>query len=398
MPAAARPVNKCPSPTLNVCYDPAPMSIPLIQQLRVGKYLLTQKLRRQSQYPLVLMLEPLFQCNLACAGCGKIDYPDDILRKRLSVDEALAAVDECGAPIVSIPGGEPLIHKEMPQIVRGIVERKKFVYLCTNALLALKKIDDYEPSPYLTFSIHLDGLRERHDEAVCQTGVFDKAIQAIEQLVARGFRVNINCTLFTDQDPAEVADFFDYVTNLGVEGITVSPGYSYEHAPRQDTFLGRRQTKRLFRGIFALGHRRKRRWQFNHSSLYLDFLAGNQTYECTPWSNPTYNVFGWQRPCYLLVDEGYADSFADLMATTEWERYGTGRNPKCNNCMAHCGYEGTAVEHTVTHPLTALKTYLFGPQTSGPMAPELPTVEVPADSTGTIEVPLAELTSAKAKE
>jgi len=286
----------------------------------------------------------------------------------------------------------------MPQIVRGIVERKKFVYLCTNALLALKKIDDYEPSPYLTFSIHLDGLRERHDEAVCQTGVFDKAIQAIEQLVARGFRVNINCTLFTDQDPAEVADFFDYVTNLGVEGITVSPGYSYEHAPRQDTFLGRRQTKRLFRGIFALGHRRKRRWQFNHSSLYLDFLAGNQTYECTPWSNPTYNVFGWQRPCYLLVDEGYADSFADLMATTEWERYGTGRNPKCNNCMAHCGYEGTAVEHTVTHPLNALKTYLFGPQTSGPMAPELPTVEVPADSTGTIEVPLAELTSAKAKE
>jgi len=374
------------------------MSIPLIQQLRVGKYLLTQKLRRRSQYPLVLMLEPLFQCNLACAGCGKIDYPDDILRKRLSVDEALTAVDECGAPIVSIPGGEPLIHKEMPQIVRGIVERKKFVYLCTNALLALKKIDDYEPSPYLTFSIHLDGLRERHDEAVCQTGVFDKAVQAIEQLVARGFRVNINCTLFNDQDPAEVADFFDYVTNLGVEGITVSPGYSYEHAPRQDAFLGRRQTKRLFRGIFTLGHRRKRHWQFNHSSLYLDFLAGNQTYACTPWSNPTYNVFGWQRPCYLLVDEGYADSFADLMATTEWERYGTGRNPKCNNCMAHCGYEGTAVEHTVTHPLTALKAYLFGPQTSGPMAPELPSVDVPADSTGTIEIPLAELISAKAKE
>jgi hopanoid biosynthesis associated radical SAM protein HpnH len=374
------------------------MSIPLIQQLRVGKYLLTQKLRRRSQYPLVLMLEPLFQCNLACAGCGKIDYPDDILRKRLSVDEALAAVDECGAPIVSIPGGEPLIHKEMPQIVRGIVARKKFVYLCTNALLALKKINDYEPSPYLTFSVHLDGLRERHDEAVCQTGVFDKAVQAIEQLVARGFRVNINCTLFNDQDPAEVADFFDYATNLGVEGITVSPGYSYEHAPRQDAFLGRRQTKRLFRGIFALGQQRKRRWRFNHSSLYLDFLAGNQTYACTPWSNPTYNVFGWQRPCYLLVDEGYADSFADLMATTEWDRYGTGRNPKCNNCMAHCGYEGTAVEHTVTHPLTALKAYLFGPQTSGPMAPELPSVDVPADSTGTIEIPLAELTSAKAKE
>ncbi len=379
------------------------MSIPLIQQLRVGKYLLAQKVRRRSRYPLVLMLEPLFQCNLACAGCGKIDYPEDILRRRLSVDEALAAVDECGAPIVSIPGGEPLIHKEMPQIVRGIIERKKFVYLCTNALLALKKIDEYAPSPYLTFSVHLDGLRKHHDEAVCQDGVFDKAVSAIEELISRGFRVNINCTLFTDQDPEEIAKFFDYVTELGVEGITVSPGYSYEHAPRQDSFLGRRQTKRLFRDIFSLGRQRSGRWRFNHSSLYLEFLAGNQTYSCTPWSNPTYNVFGWQRACYLLVDEGYTDSFADLMATTEWERYGTGRNPKCNNCMAHCGYEGTAVEHTVTSPLTALKAYWFGPHTSGPMAPELPTVELPtvdlpADDAGTIEVSVEQLTSSTATD
>ena len=379
------------------------MSIPLIQQLRVGKYLLAQKVRRRSRYPLVLMLEPLFQCNLACAGCGKIDYPEDILRRRLSVDEALAAVDECGAPIVSIPGGEPLIHKEMPQIVRGIIERKKFVYLCTNALLALKKIDEYAPSPYLTFSVHLDGLRKHHDEAVCQDGVFDKAVSAIEELISRGFRVNINCTLFTDQDPEEIAKFFDYVTELGVEGITVSPGYSYEHAPRQDSFLGRRQTKRLFRDIFSLGRQRSGRWRFNHSSLYLEFLAGNQTYSCTPWSNPTYNVFGWQRVCYLLVDEGYTDSFADLMATTEWERYGTGRNPKCNNCMAHCGYEGTAVEHTVTSPLTALKAYWFGPHTSGPMAPELPTVELPtvdlpADDAGTIEVSVEQLTSSTATD
>ena len=372
------------------------MSIPLIQQFRVGKYLLTQKLLRRKRYPLVLMLEPLFQCNLECAGCGKIDYPDDILRKRVSVADALAAVDECGAPVVSIPGGEPLIHKEMPQIVRGIVARKKFVYLCTNAILALKKIDDYEPSPYLTFSIHLDGMRKHHDEAVCMNGVFDKAIRAIEELVARGFRVNINCTLFNDQKPTEIADFFDYLTNLGVEGITVSPGYSYEHAPRQDAFLGRRQTKRLFREIFSLG--RGRRWPFNHSSLYLDFLAGNQTYACTPWSNPTYNVFGWQRPCYLLVDEGYADSFADLMATTEWDRYGTGHNPKCNNCMAHCGYEGTAVEHTITSPLTAFKAFLSGPVTTGPMAPELPSVDELPDAGTSVEIPLEQLTRSRATE
>ena len=392
MPVAARLAKKFPAPTYNLCYDPAPMSIPLIQQLRVGKYLFTQKIRRRERYPLVLMLEPLFQCNLECAGCGKIDYPDEILRKRLSVDEALAAVDECGAPIVSIPGGEPLIHKEMPQIVRGIIARKKFVYLCTNAILALKKMDDYEPSPYLTFSIHLDGLRERHDESVCQAGIFDKAVSAIEELIKRGFRVNINCTLFTDQEPAEVAEFFDFATSLGVEGITVSPGYSYEHAPRQDAFLGRRQTKQLFRKIFALGKTRSTQWRFNHSSLYLEFLAGNQTYACTPWSNPTYNVFGWQKACYLLVDEGYTDSFIDLMASTEWERYGTGRNPKCNNCMAHCGYEGTAVEHTVVNPFAALKAYMFGPHTSGPMAPELPYVEAPAEKPGTIEVPLEQLT------
>ena len=351
------------------------MAIPLIQQYRVGKYLLAQKLRGQHKYPLVLMLEPLFQCNLACAGCGKIDYPEEILRKRISVADAMAAVDECGAPIVSIPGGEPLIHKEMPAIVSGLIARKKFVYLCTNALLLQRKIDLYQPSPYLTFSVHLDGNREQHDASVCQDGVFDKTVAAIREALDRGFRVTINCTLFANEDPAEVADFFDFATKLGVEGITVSPGYEYEHAPRQDVFLGRRQTKRLFREIFAMGRSRRSRWRFNHSSLYLDFLAGNRTYECTPWSNPTYNVFGWQKPCYLLVDEGYANTFAELIADTEWHRYGTGKNPKCNNCMAHCGYEGTAVDHTVTRPLTALQAFLFGPRTNGPMAPELPAVE-----------------------
>ncbi|RMF99333.1 MAG: adenosyl-hopene transferase HpnH [Gammaproteobacteria bacterium] len=364
------------------------MGIPLIQTYRVGKYILEQKLKGNRHYPLVLMLEPLFQCNLACAGCGKIDYPEEILRKRVSVDEALAAVDECDAPVVSIPGGEPLIHKELPAIVEGIIQRRKFVYLCTNALLLKNKIDQYQPSPYLTFSIHLDGNRERHDEAVCREGVFDRAVEAISLALERGFRVTINCTLFSEESPEEVADFFDYVTELGIEGITVSPGYSYEHAPRQDVFLGRRQSKRLFREIFRIGRERGSRWPFNHSGLYLDFLAGNQTYECTPWSNPTYNVFGWQRPCYLLVDEGYAGSYRELIETTPWEKYGTGRNPKCNNCMAHCGYEGTAVDDTFAHPLKALRTWLRGPRLDGPMAPELPVVEAPPSG---VEVPVDEI-------
>jgi hopanoid biosynthesis associated radical SAM protein HpnH len=375
------------------------MGIPLIQQYRVGKYLLSQKLRRREKYPLVLMLEPLFQCNLACAGCGKIDYPDEILRKRIGLTEALTAVDECNAPIVSIPGGEPLIHSEMPQIVAGIIERKKFVYLCTNALLLRQKIDAYEPSPYLTFSIHLDGNRETHDESVCRPGVFDKAVEAIQLALDRGFRVTVNCTLFSNENAAEVADFFDFASELGVEGITVSPGYEYQHAPRQDVFLGRRQTKRLFREIFRIGRERRSRWPFNHSSLYLDFLAGNRTYECTPWSNPTYNVFGWQKPCYLLVDEGYADSFEGLISETEWHRYGTGNNSKCNNCMAHCGYEGTAVEHTVTSPLTALGVYLFGSRLNGPMAPELPVVsDQPLAETGQVEIPLEQIARSRAMD
>jgi len=372
------------------------MAIPLIQQIRVGSYLVKQKLRGRRKYPLVLMLEPLFQCNLACAGCGKIDYPDEILKQRIGIDDALHAVDECDAPIVSIPGGEPLIHKELPQIVAGIISRKKFVYLCTNALLLEQKIDLFRPSPYLTFSIHLDGNRERHDESVCRTGVFDKAIAAIKLALGRGFRVTVNCTLFADEDPTQVADFFEYATNLGVEGITVSPGYEYEHAPRQDMFLGSRRSKRLFREIFRIGRQRRSRWPFNHSSLYLDFLAGNQTYECTPWSNPTYNVFGWQKPCYLLVDEGYAESFEELISSTEWHRYGTGKNPKCNNCMAHCGYEGTAVDHTFANPLAALKVFLFGPRVDGPFAPEIPAVPTARDLPGAVEIPLDQVAPPRA--
>jgi hopanoid biosynthesis associated radical SAM protein HpnH len=344
------------------------MSVPLLQQYRVARYILTQKLRGVKRYPLVLMLEPLFQCNLACAGCGKIDYADDTLRRRLSIDECLAAVDECGAPVVSIPGGEPLIHKDMPAIVAGIVGRKKFVYLCTNALLLKKRLHEFTPSPYFTFSVHLDGMRERHDASVCREGVFDTAVEAIRAAVAAGFRVTINCTLFQSERPEDVAKLMDFAMELGVEGVTVSPGYSYEHAPRQDVFLRRAATKRLFRDIFRLG--RGRRWRFNHSALFLDFLAGNEPYACTPWGMPTRNIFGWQRPCYLLVDEGYAPTFKSLMEDTKWDHYGTGNNPKCADCMVHCGYEPTAINDAVAHPLKALAASLRGPRVQGPLAPE----------------------------
>lgn len=346
------------------------MAVPLVQQYRVARYLIEQKLKGVKRYPLVLMLEPLFRCNLACAGCGKIDYPDDILDRRLSVDDCLAAIDECGAPVVSIAGGEPLIHKEMHQIVQGFIARKKFVYLCTNALLLERKMDEYSPSPYLTFSIHLDGNRDRHDSSVCREGVYDKCVEVIKKALGRGFRVTVNCTLFQGETAAEVAHFMDEMMALGVEGVTISPGYSYERAPRQDVFLKRTSSKQLFRDIFKQGIGRK--WRFNQSTMYLDFLAGNQTYHCTPWGNPTRNVFGWQKPCYLLVGEGYAKSFKELMEDTAWEKYGTGVNPKCADCMVHCGYEATAVDDTFNHPLKALRTFLRGPKTDGEMAPEVP--------------------------
>lgn len=344
------------------------MGVPLRQQLTVGSYLIKQKLKGVKKYPLVLMLEPLFRCNLACAGCGKIDYPDDILDKRLSFEECMQAVDECNAPMVSIPGGEPLIHKEMPQIVAGIIARKKYVYLCTNALLLKKRIDDYKPSPYLTFSIHLDGMQERHDTSVCQEGVFERAVEAIKLALAKGFRVTVNCTLFQGENAHEVAEFLDYVTDLGVEGVTIAPGFSYERAPQQDVFIKGRDVKELFRGIFKIGKQRK--WSLNHSSLYLDFLAGNQNYECTPWGNPTRNVFGWQKPCYLLADEGNAASFNELLETTPWEKYGNNSNPKCASCMAHCGYEATAVEDMLKNPFKALLLSLKGIKTEGEMVPE----------------------------
>ena len=343
------------------------MGLPLSQVARIGAYTLKQHLKG-GKYPLVLMLEPLFRCNLACPGCGKIDYPDPILNQRLSFEQCMEAIDECGAPAVSIAGGEPLLHKDMPRIVRGFIERKKLVILCTNALLLKKKIDDYEPSPFFTWSIHLDGDEAMHDHAVDLKGTFDIAIEAIEIAKSKGFRVQINCTVFDGADPDRLAAFFDRMEQLGVE-ITVSPGYAYERAADQEHFLSRQRTKEFFRSLFSKGHGGKD-WTFTNSPLFLDFLAGNQTYECTPWSMPLRTIFGWQKPCYLL-SEGYVATFKELMEGTDWENFGVGRYEKCSNCMTHCGFEGTAATDAIRHPLKMLKIARNGVKTKGAMAPDI---------------------------
>ncbi|MCY4614205.1 MAG: adenosyl-hopene transferase HpnH [Nitrospira sp.] len=318
------------------------MAVPLSQMLTVVSYVISQKLKGVERYPLVLMLEPLFRCNLACAGCGKIQYPEHVLDRRLTPEQCWAAVEECGAPIVSIPGGEPLIHPEMAEIVQGLVRRKTFVYLCTNALLLERKMDEYKPSNHLIFSIHMDGLRDEHDLAVCRDGVYDVATKAIKAALKRGFRVTTNTTLFNDANPPRVRAFFDEMMDLGVEGMMISPGYSYEKAPDQHGFLKRHRTQELFSHVLT---KRKRRWRFNQSPLFLEFLMGKREYQCTPWGNPTYNIFGWQKPCYLLQD-GYVSSFKELLETTAWEQYGVGRNEKCRDCMVHCGFEASAVAET----------------------------------------------------
>jgi hopanoid biosynthesis associated radical SAM protein HpnH len=318
------------------------MGVPVSQMWTVASYVLKQKIKGRRRYPLVLMLEPLFRCNLACAGCGKIQYPAHVLKQNLSPEECFRAVDECGAPMVSIPGGEPLMHPQIKEIVEGLVARKKYIYLCTNALLLKEKIDLFQPSKYLTFSVHVDGEREHHDFSVCREGGYEVAIEGMKVGVERGFRVTTNTTLFDGADPNSVRAFFDEMMELGVEGMMLSPGYSYDKAPDQNHFLGRARTRRLFRSMLS---NRKKNWVFNQSPLFLEFLMGKRNYQCTAWGAPAYNMFGWQKPCYLLQD-GYLDTYAELIKTTDWNKYGTeSGNPKCANCMVSCGYEPTTVHH-----------------------------------------------------
>ena len=317
------------------------MAVPISQMWTNASYVVKQKLTGRKRYPLVLMLEPLFRCNLSCAGCGKIQYPPHILKKELTPEECFRAVEECGVPTVSIPGGEPLMHSQIEKIVEGLVERKKYIYLCTNALLLKEKLHLFKPSKYLTFSVHMDGQREHHDFSVCREGGYDIALEGVKEALKRGFRVTTNTTLFDGADPNSVRAFFDEMMELGVEGMMLSPGYSYDKAPDQKHFMGRARTRRLFRAILS---NRKPSWRFNMSPLFPEFLMGDRDFTCTPWGMPTYNIFGWQKPCYLLQD-GYAETFQELMDATEWHNYGTeSGNPKCANCMVHSGYEASSVD------------------------------------------------------
>jgi hopanoid biosynthesis associated radical SAM protein HpnH len=320
------------------------MPVPLRQTVRVGSYLMKQKLARREKFPLLVELEPLFQCNLACSFCGKIQHPEHILKQRMPVDQAIAAIEESGAPMVSIAGGEPLVHPEIHVIAEELLKRKKFVFLCTNAILLKKKLDNFKPSPYFTWVVHLDGLRERHDRFVERDGIFDTAVDAIREAKARGFRVGTNTTFLNTDTPETVKEVLDYLNDeLEVDTIQISPAYAYEKAPDQEHFPGVEQTRQLFSAAFADGGRKK--WRLNHSPLFLDFLEGKVDYQCTPWGIPSYSLFGWQRPCYLMAD-GYAKTYKELIETTDWSKYGRGNDPRCENCMAHCGYEPTAVLET----------------------------------------------------
>jgi hopanoid biosynthesis associated radical SAM protein HpnH len=317
------------------------MAIPLGQAFKVGFYLFKQKLMKRKKYHLVLMLEPLYRCNLECIGCGKIQKPNEILKKYLSVEDCLSAAEECGAPIVSVAGGEPLIHPDIVDIVKGLVDQGRYVYLCTNALLLDRYIDQMPKTPRLTFSIHLDGMKEHHDHICAEEGVYDKAIDAIKLAKQKGFRVTTNTTFFGGVTVEEAEKFLDHLQPLDVDGMTVASAFQYPDAPTQDQFFGRRRTQEFFKELLSKNH--NGRWNFSHSPFYLEFLEGKRDYDCTPWGNPSYSVLGWQKPCYLL-DEGYAESFNALMEETEWEKYGHRNHDKCKDCTAHCGYEATAVE------------------------------------------------------
>ena len=321
------------------------MPVPLRQTLRIGSYLMKQKLFGRKKFPLIVELEPLFACNLACAGCGKIQYPKDILKKRMSVEDAIRGIEECGAPMVSIAGGEPLVHPEVHVIADELIRRKKFVFLCSNAILMKKKLDNFTPSPYFSWVVHLDGMRERHDQFVEREGIFDLAIEAIKEAKARGFRVSTNTTFLNTDTPQTVREVLDYLNDeLGVDSMQISPAYAYEKAPDQEHFPGVTQTRKLFSEAFANGNRK--RWRLNHTPLFLDFLEGKVDFQCTPWGIPSYSIFGWQRPCYLMGD-GYAETYKELIETTDWSQYGRGKDDRCANCMAHCGYEPTAVLHSM---------------------------------------------------
>jgi hopanoid biosynthesis associated radical SAM protein HpnH len=332
--------------------------MPLRQSVRLGRYLMAQKLKRKDKFALLVELEPLFACNLKCGGCGKIAQPHELLKQRMPVEQAVNAIEESGAPMVSIAGGEPLMHPQIDEIVRQLLQRKKIVFLCTNALLLPKHLHKFKPHRNFAWMVHIDGLKERHDASVNKDGGFEGAVEAIRLAQRAGFRVLTNTTFFSNDTPQDVIGVLDYLNNVvQVDNMQISPAYAYERAPDQEHWLGVEETRRLFREAFAGGRRKK--WRLNHSPVFLDFLEGKRELACTAWGIPSYSLLGWQRPCYLL-DDGYAQTYHELIETTDWNAFGRGKDPRCANCMAHCGYEPTAVIATMGSLRETLRAAIGG--------------------------------------
>ena len=320
---------------------------PLELSVRLGYYILKNRLRGRKKFPLVTMLEPLEMCNLACVGCGRIREYKPVIDKMMPVEVALDAVKQSGAPIVSIAGGEPTIHPKIDEIINRLLEQKYFVYCCTNALLMERILKKVAPSKYLCWVIHMDGMEARHDESVARKGVFQKAVQGIEMALDQGYRVCTNTTVFRGSDVEDLREMFRFVGDLGVEGSMISPGYDFEDAPDQDLFLTRGESHALFKNL--LDPAQTTGMRFYNNPLYLNFLKGDREYQCTAWSNPTYTVMGWRKPCYPLADEHVAD-VNQLYDDGLWERYGVGKDPRCANCMMHCGFESATIFQAVSTP------------------------------------------------
>ena len=326
------------------------MARPLELAARLAWYILKKKVTSRKRFPLVTMLEPLEKCNLACVGCGRIREYEPVIETMLTVDQCIAAVEESGAPIVSIAGGEPTLHPQIAEIVHRITDTKKFVYLCTNALLMERVMKNIPPSKYFCFVVHLDGMEEAHDKSVYRKGVFKVAVKGIESALEKGYRVTTNTTVFNGCDEDDLIEMFTMVTKMGVEGSMVSPGYQYDMVPDQQLFISRQKAREIFKNVLDP----KRKIRFYNNPLYLEFLRGNREYQCTAWANPTYTVMGWREPCYLLGDR-HTQNVNDLYSDELWENYGVGKDPRCANCMMHCGFESASVFGALKSPRDAIK-------------------------------------------
>jgi hopanoid biosynthesis associated radical SAM protein HpnH len=320
---------------------------PLELSVRLAWYILKNRVKGRKRFPLVTMLEPLEMCNLACIGCGRIREYKPVLDKMMPVDEALSAVRESGAPIVSIAGGEPTIHPRIDEIINKLVAEKYFVFCCTNGLLLERMLDKIPPSKYFCWVVHMDGMEEKHDESVARKGVFKRAVEGIGLALERGYRVCTNTTIFRNSDVEDLREMFRLVREIGVEGSMISPGYDFEDAPDQDLFLTRRESRTIFQNLLDPAHIEG--IKFYNNPLYLNFLKGDREYQCTAWSNPTYTVMGWRKPCYPLADEHVGD-VNELYDAGLWDRFGVGKDPRCANCMMHCGFESATIFQAVTTP------------------------------------------------